>query len=342
MKARNALEQACGLLAAKLDGDGDLVRTEADAQAELHAALLSVLLDPIAVDAEPGLLTYPHHSWPMSGSRSYREISAGPSRATPRSDLVIFEGERQRLAPKEGGAPARFVGPGAYLVEVKLDFNSGGRNGLPTGVARDIAKWSHVVEAGLAEGAASVVFTDDPEKWRKFEHEVVVVPVPLRQAGQSGDISADVARVAVSEVFHAVAAEHRRAPLSMLREKDFETRFVASLRSRLSPLGGVVRSQTALVCPRTSRRRPLDVLVLDRSGRALVALELKTSHSKTFKTLGRGQLDDEAEFLSGLLDAGLVHDAWVGVFRYGPKPLCDDCAEWRRRFPTLSLVYSES
>ncbi len=318
-----------------------LIRTEADAQAELHAELLDAAVDPVCISAGPGLLLYPHHAWPMKGSRAYREISAGSSRATPRADITLLHTSAQ-LDPKEGGAPARFHGPVAALIELKLDI--GRARSAPIGhqIERDFGKWEVQVEAGAANEAVAVVFTDRPEDYKGVDDQRVIIANLDRQTPVMGIVEPEEASDAINAALKEVMRLHKSQPLSMLREKDFETRITRLLRDRFGDRAANVRTQSRVRCSRTARLRPLDVAIF--SGGAIpvaAALEIKTSHSRSFKTIGRSQLEDEADFLTGMIEDGLCSEARVAIFRYGARPVCDDIVGWTARRPGLPLVYSE-
>ena len=82
MQIVDDVNKACEQLGRRLHDTSGLITTEADAQAELHAALLKTFPEHIPIEAEAGLLTHERHVWPVQGCRAYREISAGSSRAT--------------------------------------------------------------------------------------------------------------------------------------------------------------------------------------------------------------------------------------------------------------------
>jgi hypothetical protein len=318
-----------------------LIQTEGDAQAELHAELLELFSGPAMISAGDGLLLYPHHVWPLVGSRAYREISAGASRATPRADITILAASAQ-LEPKNGGAPARFKGPVDALIEIKLDIDRSRPAPISPRINRDFEKWQAEVESGAASAAVAVVFTDRPDDYRHVDPQKVVIAELSGTKKPPHLIAPEEAVGALDDALSAVIKRHGTEPLGMLREKDFETRITRILRDTFGERASAVRTQSRVRCRRTGRLRPLDVAIFSGGQVPIAAaLEIKTSHSRTFRTIGRAQLEDEADFLTGMIEDGLCSAARVAIFRYGTKPLCDDVAGWNARRPQLPLFYSE-
>ena len=338
----NSIDQVgavCEQLQQRLIDTPGLISTEADAQAELHSALLHSFPERIAVKAGADLLTHKHHVWPLQGYRAYREISAGSSRATPRSDIVLLRDEPQVLLSKVGGAPARFGQPAACLVEIKLDIGRSAEMKIPNSVVADFEKWAAQIANAESDSAVAVIFTDRPDTYRRLGNPNVL-PIECSGKRHHEPTSNVAARDALREAIAHVAQLHRSRPLSMLREKDFETQILAALRSdaRIPAVNAV--TQHRLTCPRTSRLRPVDIAVFGSSpSQPAGVAELKTSHSATFKTLGRAQLEDEAGFLDALVAEGSHGE--VAIFRYGDASGADDQLAWKKRWPGLNLTYAE-
>jgi hypothetical protein len=298
-----------------------------------------------------------HHP-PLMVQRAFRELKVDGGRTGKEADIVLLRDGLQTVEAKQNGAPARFRGPFAAIIETKIDASAHGMlMGRPVrprvgDLLADLAKWERHLADGLADAVFVVVMTADPEAYAGLDN---VIAIPRRASAVMDWVNKDPIDPwpAIDAALSEVADHYRRYPVACIREKDFETRLFTRLRAvgltpakLVLPTGQVVAinpvraqwsGEWASVLERGRRH---DLVVIAPSGASLLAeLELKTSHSDSHNWFVKREVEAELAAMHALVTHKRLDRARFVMFRYG-KPLWEQDADTLfARYPHVEFAY---
>jgi hypothetical protein len=351
------VRQACSIVESELARDPTAALNEAELQALLQAALLSIGPAYLPARLAPEVIRHMHHP-DLMVQRVFRELKLDGGRGGKEADLVLLQDRPQIVEAKQNGAPARFRGPFAAIVETKIDASA--MSMLSAGKVRprvdalisDIAKWRQYADAGLVDQVVAVVMTAEPAAYSGLDNVVTIQRSPASLSDWEPTLTIDPWHL-IDVALEEVADEYRRYPMGCIREKDFETRLFTRLRSARLPKAKLtlpngrsigidpVRAQWSGEWSSVlGRGRRHDLIVLDPSGASLLAeLELKTSHSDSHNWFRKREVEGELDAMHRLVEHDLLKRGRFVMFRYGSRMWEDDAHKLFSRYPNVEFAY---
>ena len=358
------LKLACSEIEKELAADPTLILNESELQAILQLKLLQLLPEQLPATLASGTLKRGHHP-ELFVPRVFRELKLDAGRAAVEADIVVLTNSAQRVVPKANGAPKGFRGPFAAIIETKIDTpmaqllaGAAGPSALKA-VQADFKKWETHLGTGLIPFMFSVILTPRPERYANQSNILAIrhcADGVKDWQSVSPELNAqnrNVAKNAATAATLILHAHHKQFPLSLLREKDFETRLLADLRQACTwrsalrmPNGRIVqaspvRSQwTGSWADLLGMRRRHDIVVLRADGLGLhTELELKTSHSDSHNWFRKAEVEGEMRAIQTLIQRGaLDHGAFV-MYRYGKAMWSADANALASRYKSVDFQY---
>lgn len=337
---KTILRNVCKSIESDLAEDPTLIVNEAELQAMIQIELLKTLNEMVETKLLQGTLRRSHHPI-LKVPRVYRELKPQGSRSGKEADILILKNETQYIEPKENGAPARFKGPFAAIVETKIDTDwdrlCTGRYGAPKASAlnNDLEKWQQYEIEGRVDEVFCIVLTPRPEIYDGMESVITIRHSPDNLIDwDEGDVvncqSKDAWQTSQNALLETYVF-YSAHPVGMLREKDFETRIFNYIRenfqgrSKLRLSNGriismnSVRTQFVGEWSKTiNKKRRHDIIIMRPNGEgAIVELELKTSHSDSHNWYRKAEVAEEYNNISSLIGNGSLDFGAFVMFRYG-------------------------
>ncbi len=386
MTALDKVKKACLEIEELLSVEPSLVLCERELQILLQQKLLDLF--PEKVDCVLKSPTYTPQGLTreqLTINRVFRELNLIPTlgRNSPKPDIVVVEKREQTIIPKQNNAPSSFIPPFSCIIETKVAINWSNvfssntikkKNGIKM-IMQDIEKYknNNLINDDISSHFIFIILTQYPEIYSKLSTEkfsILTIKYPhvfhletTRGAEDDFDYKSCI-KDAIKEIHDL----HKAFPLLMLREKDFETFFVHSLRKRKIPYvpaieknGEIkgyinpVRSQWVTPNDGTrTQRRVHDVIILKnpvylsrwQSTQNFLPIyaefELKTSNSNSHNWFRKNGLKKELEYMSDSIKRGDLLAGYFLMFRFGEKRWKDDADQLTRQFNRLKHYYLSS